>query len=86
MAMRLGKREAERIPGTMASGPLWIGLGSSVSWQNASTCCRVKTCVVVRVVVCGVVCGVVVDDRAFEEDEDVTAIAVEVAKDEVIRS
>ena len=59
--MRLGKRDADRIPGTMALAPLWMGFVSLVSWQKASTWGWVKTWVVARVVV-------VVDEEAELED------------------
>ena len=56
MDMRLGKREAERMPGTIgevgavgAVGARWMGFVSSVRWQNASTWCWVKVWVWVRV-------------------------------------
>jgi hypothetical protein len=60
--MRLGKREAERIPGTTALEPLWMGFVSAVSWQKASTWARVKTCLVARVVVAVVDVEVDVED------------------------
>ncbi len=64
--MRLGKRDADRIPGTMALAPLWMGFVSLVSWQNASTWGWVKTCVAARLVVVGAV--VVVGVEAALED------------------